>query len=281
MSWPGVDVVDGVPVVINSRPGRGRQRHASDHPHQQMYLMPAAGFGGGRSNSISGPRPNQIFINNTQWEDRSPSRDRRRSHGRSPYDEDDWDERAHSPRRHRSRSTERSSHSRRHSSHYDLETERKMKKLEELERKEEEEAARERAKQEIIIAEAKAAKKRKEEEQIRKAAVEEYERKKHEDKMKEQKKKEEEEKVFRKKLKEMYLSQGYSEESIDIMIEDGEKKKHHHHRNSHDGALVPVTKVTDVKVMDLRRPTYIKVHRKHLSPETLDAYNMPWEWDEV
>ncbi|KAI4164775.1 MAG: hypothetical protein LQ342_001750 [Letrouitia transgressa] len=248
-----------------------------------MYLMPGAGFGAGRSNSMSGPRPNQIVFNNNQWEDRSPSRDRRRSHGRSPF-EDDWDERAHSPRRHRSRSRERSRDSRRYSPHYDLETERKMKKLEELERKEEEEAARERAKQEIIIAEAKAAKRRKEEEQIRKAAVEEYEREKHEKKMKEQKKKEEEEKAFRKRLKEMYLSQGYSEDSIDIMIEEGEKKKHHHHRNSHsdnDGALVPVTKITDVKVMDLRRPTFIKVHRKHLSPETLDAYNLPWEWDDV
>ncbi|KAI4214613.1 MAG: hypothetical protein LQ351_003030 [Letrouitia transgressa] len=250
-----------------------------------MYLVPG-GYGVGRSNSMSGPRPNQIVINNSQWEDRSPSRERRRSHGRRSFDDDDWDERAHSPRRYRSRSRERSRDSRRHSPHYDIETERKMKKLQELERKEEEEAARERAKQEIIIAEAKAAKKKKEEEQIRKAAVEEYERKKHDDKMKEQKKKEDEEKFFRKKLKEMYLSQGYAEDSIDIMIEEGEKKKHHHHHHGsshseHDGALVPVTKITDVKVMDLRRPTFIKVHRKHLSPETLDAYDLPWEWDDV
>ncbi|KAL8733474.1 MAG: hypothetical protein Q9166_002100 [cf. Caloplaca sp. 2 TL-2023] len=27
------------------------------------------------------------------------------------------------------------------------------------------------------------------------------------------------------------------------------------------------------------RPTYIKVHRKHLAPETLDAYELPWEWE--
>jgi len=31
----------------------------------------------------------------------------------------------------------------------------------------------------------------------------------------------------------------------------------------------------------LTQPTYIKVHRKHLSPDTLDAYNLPWEWDDV
>ena len=27
------------------------------------------------------------------------------------------------------------------------------------------------------------------------------------------------------------------------------------------------------------RPTYIKVHRDHLEPTTLNAYNLPWEWD--
>lgn len=35
------------------------------------------------------------------------------------------------------------------------------------------------------------------------------------------------------------------------------------------------------KVVNLSRPTYIKVHRKYLSPDTLDAYQLPWEWDHV
>ena len=30
-----------------------------------------------------------------------------------------------------------------------------------------------------------------------------------------------------------------------------------------------------------RRPTYIKAHTKHLEPETLDAFKLPWEYDEV
>lgn len=30
----------------------------------------------------------------------------------------------------------------------------------------------------------------------------------------------------------------------------------------------------------LGRPTYIKVHRKHLSPITLDEYGLPWEFDD-
>ena len=33
--------------------------------------------------------------------------------------------------------------------------------------------------------------------------------------------------------------------------------------------------------VDLSRPTYMKVHQKHLSPETLDVYQLRWEWDDV
>lgn len=28
-------------------------------------------------------------------------------------------------------------------------------------------------------------------------------------------------------------------------------------------------------------PIYIKLHRKHLSPDALDLHQLPWEWDEV
>ena len=37
----------------------------------------------------------------------------------------------------------------------------------------------------------------------------------------------------------------------------------------------------EIETVDLVRPTYIKVHRRHISPDTLDAYNLPWEWDQV
>ena len=29
------------------------------------------------------------------------------------------------------------------------------------------------------------------------------------------------------------------------------------------------------------RPSFLKVHRKHLDPETLNTYELPWKWDEV
>ena len=35
------------------------------------------------------------------------------------------------------------------------------------------------------------------------------------------------------------------------------------------------------KIVDLTRPTYTKIHRKYISPDTLEIYEMPWEWDDV
>ncbi|KAL8970662.1 MAG: hypothetical protein Q9183_001410 [Haloplaca sp. 2 TL-2023] len=327
MEWPGYDAYNNPPVMVGGRPARGRPRHGSDFPRQTMYftdangmLIPQGAGVMGRSNSVSGGRPPQVIINNTQLDELSPPHTSR-SRRTSGYDDDSWDERAHSPHRHRHQSRDRSrrrsrdhsrqrsrdrSHDRRrhsHSHHYDhesrspspywdYETERKMKKLEELERKEEEEAARERAKQEMIIADAKKAAKKKEEEDFKKRVLEEAEREKYEKQMKEKKKKEEEDKTFKARLKEMYLAQGYSEESIEIMINDHEKKKQGHvspnqhsphalgghAHGGHDGAMVRVNEPP--KVVDLNRPTYIKVHRKYLSPDTLDAYDLPWEWDD-
>ncbi|KAL9035654.1 MAG: hypothetical protein Q9214_006481 [Letrouitia sp. 1 TL-2023] len=140
-----------------------------------------------------------------------------------------------------------------------------MKKLRELERVEEEEAARERARRVI-------------DEHRRKVMLEEYNRERHEYHIKE------EDKLFRKNLKEMYLSQGYAEDNIDVMIEeDEERRKHHYHINNYSNderVPIPTTKYTNAEAIDFHKPTYIRVQRKYLSPETLDAYGIPWEWDE-
>ena len=62
----------------------------------------------------------------------------------------------------------------------------------------------------------------------------------------------------REHLKTTLVSAGYSEEIIkDTMKLDCER------------------------VMSLSQPIYVKAHRKHLSPETLDMYELPWEWDQV
>ncbi|KAL9596662.1 MAG: hypothetical protein Q9219_005657 [cf. Caloplaca sp. 3 TL-2023] len=40
------------------------------------------------------------------------------------------------------------------------------------------------------------------------------------------------------------------------------------------------SRISQTKSTESGKPTYIKVHRKHMSPETLEAYELPWEIDE-
>ena len=283
--WPGAE---GYPVVMNSRYDR-RGRLGSDYlpQRQTVYyqdgnglLVPAGGaIGGGlhRSHSASAPRrPAQIVINNAQYEDRSLSRsprghshNRKGSHGHDRrYDdsEDEYHERAYSPRRRRRPS--RGHESRSPSPYYDYELEKKMKKLEELEEKEKEDLAREKYEEELLLKEAKKAKKKKEEEEMKKKAIEEYHIKELEERAKKEKEKKEADEEFRERVKKTFGQAGYDDEYIEKILKKGEKGKGHGHGK-------------EIKIKDLTRPTYIKVHQKHVSPETLDEYNLPWGWDEV
>ena len=278
---------EGYPVVVNTRYDRDRGRLGSDYlPQRQAgyyrdgngLLIPAgAAMGGGLHRSHSAARrPAQIVINNAQYEDRSVSRslrghshNRRSSHGHDRrYDdsEDEYRERAYSP--HRRRRHSRTHDSRSPSPYYDYELEKKMKKLEELEEKEKEDIAREKYEEELLLKEAKKAKKKKEEEELKKKAIEEYHVKQLEEKAKEDKAKKEADAEFKERVKKAFGQAGYDEESIEEILKKGEKGKEHGHGK-------------EIKIKDLTRPTYIKVHRKHLSPETLDEYKLPWEWDEV
>lgn len=332
MNWPGDDVINGVPVVLTGRPGRLRNRHGSEHMNRQTVfvqdhnglLIPAAALGPGglqRSTSVSGHgrrSPTQIIINNSQREDHSPVQaPRRRSvHHEPRFEDDDWDDRAHSPprreRERRQRSRVRHRHerheSRSPSPYFDLDMERKLRKLEDLEKKEEEARQRKRYEEELLVKDAEKAARKKREEELTKAAIAEYNLKQREKEAKEKKEKddliaeynlkqkekeakekkekdaliaeynakqkekaekekkekEEAEKAFRERVKATFGKAGYSDKSIERILE---KEK-----GGNSGQM---------KIMDLTRPTYIKVHRKHLSPDTLDAYDLPWEWDDV
>lgn len=279
------------PVILNGhfvRPGRQRERLCTDYNdrRQPMYyqdpnglLVPAgpAGIGRpGRSASVSDPRrPSQIVINNVDSHSPQPSprrHHRHSSHGHDyrydDYSDDSFEDRARSPRRHRRHSRHHRSSTRSPSPFYDLEYERKMKKLSELEKKEEEEAAREKYEEEQLLKEAKKAKKKKEEEELKKKAVEEYNIKQLEEKAKKDKQQKEADEEFKKRVKKTFGSAGYDEEDIEKILKRGGKEKEHGgHKQK--------------QIMDLSRPTYIKVHRKHLDPITLDEYELPWEWDEV
>ena len=139
-----------------------------------------------------------------------------------------------------------------------------MRRLDELEQKEKDEAARQRFEEERIIEEAKRAKEAKELDALKQHAIEEHNAKVLEEKMKEKQRKEEEDKAFQERMRTTMIKAGYSEDTIEKTLKGKEEKGG---RNT--------------KGMELTRPTYIKVHRKHLSPDTLDLYDLPWEWDEV
>lgn len=72
-------------------------------------------------------------------------------------------------------------------------------------------------------------------------------------------------KAFRERVRRDFSTAGSDEANIAKVLDHVGKGREHYQR----------------KPMDLARPTYIKVHRKHLSPDTLDVYEIPWEWCDI
>ena len=144
------------------------------------------------------------------------------------------------------------------------ELDKKLKKLRDLERKEEEEERRRKFAAEDALKKAQEEAKKKKEEDLKKAAIEEHNRKKAEKEAKEKKEKEAADKLFKERVKATFGPLGYSPEKIEKILEK--------ESNPNAGPK---------KLLEFSRPTYIKVHRKYLSPDTLDAYDLPWEIDEV
>ncbi|KAJ5606137.1 hypothetical protein N7510_008918 [Penicillium lagena] len=127
-------------------------------------------------------------------------------------------------------------------------------KLKEIAKMKEEEEERERVKKELKDEEArkalKEAEKKKEELAMKKAAIEEWKLEQERKKLKEKEEADKRDKEFRERLKDL----GYTDEQIEDML--NKKKK-----------------------PEEREEKWIRVHRKHLMPETLMAYQLPWEWD--
>ena len=294
------------PVILNShqvRPGQRRGRLASEHVdrHPQMYyqdgnglLVPAAagGLGRMRASSVTAPqRPAQIVINN-EFDNHSPQgsprRPKRYSHGHDyhyeDYSDDSFDDRAYSPHRHRTHSRRPSRHHRSPTrspspnNYYKYENEGLKARLEDVERrehaKEEEKRARERWEEEQLIEEARRVKKKKDEEAFKKKVIEENKIKEMEERVKEVEAKKKADEEYKKRVRKDMEKAGYDEEEIEKILK-GKERAHHggHGGHGHGGH--------GEMVMDLARPTYIRVQRKHLSPETLDIYNLPWDRDEV
>ena len=243
-------------------------------PRQPVYyagpdgqlLVPASG-GVQRSSSVSGQRPPHINIYNdyaASWDDHSGRRPSS-AHGSLYYDEvEDRVYRAGPRVRRPSASPSRE---------LDPETKEKLKQYDDLKKKEEEKAQQKRIEEKLLMdrikREAELAEREKEEKELKKKAIEEYKLKEEEERIKKQKEKEREDEEFRERMRKTLWANGYSAEQIDRMMKKAEKKSDGDSSGRSTTALV------------LNRPTYIKVHRKHLDPETLDVYQLPWEWDDV
>ena len=94
--------------------------------------------------------------------------------------------------------------------------------------------------------------------------LEEAQREEDAKKAREMRQKKEEDRKFAEKFIAQLLSLGYTEERARAMLE--------RRRGKDQG---------ESTTMDLSKPTWIRVHRKHLAIETLEFYSLPWEWDDV
>lgn len=295
MAWPGNDIqFSGQPVVLPSHPIRQRVRYRAEDRNAYFQadnglLVPARQH---RSASVGHDRQSPIQISIATKIEHSPTRGSRRP---SPHKSAAFEDEYESPPRHRrrsrprersryrerSRSSDRStSRDRsRHRGHRrkartpspsksDIEKrvklEERMHKLTIMEQKEEEEKRRHQYEQDRLLMEAAQAEHKKREDQMKKLAIEEYNLEQAKKAAKAKEDKEKEEKAFRERVKTTFAAAGYSENSIEQILQK-------------DGTGMEVQK----KMVNLKRPTYIKVNRKHLSPDTLDAYSLPWEWDDV
>jgi hypothetical protein len=105
----------------------------------------------------------------------------------------------------------------------------------------------------------------KKEKELQKEYVEKWKRDEAEKKEKAKREKEEEDRKFEERFKIQFMQAGYTEAQAEAVLR---KKKAEVEK-----------KAQNVLAIDLSRPTWIKVKRKWLLPETLDHYYLPWEWD--
>ncbi|PTU18346.1 hypothetical protein P175DRAFT_0443631 [Aspergillus ochraceoroseus IBT 24754] len=168
-------------------------------------------------------------------------------------------------------------------------------KLQELQRKIEEEEKREKIKKEIRDEEIR--KKLEDQERLEKekamkaAAVEEWKLAEQKRILKELEEKAKKEKEFKDRLR---IDLGYTEEEIEAIInkkhgKDKEKEKKdkddENKEEDHKATWIKVRRIPNYwtvvfKYVFVLTTTRIQVHRKHLLPDTLIAYQLPWAWDE-
>ena len=253
-----------------SRPARFRRRMVSDdysraplfYNTQAGLMMPEPGGGLHRSRSTghraTGAAAVPNIYNAVIHEEEGPR-------GRRPVsyvDDERWDHLEHSPFREHSRHRVQAI-SRDPSPFYnwqsELEREQMRKELEQLRKEKTREEEEDRIKKEMMLEMALKEKKAREEEakrkEIEKQAIVEFKRKELEEKEKKKKEEEKREKEYRERLQK---DLGLSETQVSRIV-----------KNDSQNAV------------DLKRTTYTKIARRHVSIETLRVYGMPFKVDDV
>ncbi|GIZ40679.1 hypothetical protein CKM354_000400700 [Cercospora kikuchii] len=125
----------------------------------------------------------------------------------------------------------------------------------------------------------------KEEEEKQKREWEEFERKRKEKEEKEKKKKADEEKAFQEQMRERLRALGYTEQTIDIMVDKEKTKNFQQEVNarprSQDRRTTRTTTQQTLVAWDppARAPVYPKVHKDYIELKTLEYYQLPWHYD--
>jgi len=123
------------------------------------------------------------------------------------------------------------------------------------------------------LEELKQEKEKRDEDERMKAALKEYQAKEAAAAAKKKKEKEEDEERAREKMRDMLRANGYTEEEIDRILEKAGKKSEHSHSHTYTHTE------TTTKVLAKVPPTYMKIKREYIEPDTLDVYQLPWEFD--
>ena len=251
-------------IVINatrSRHGSPRGRRRDDEVYVAESLLAVPEAGRHHRSASTGAAPQPQFVN-VMVQDRSPER------GHSHERRRDWgsgsatSEEEIRYREHQRRASKRKS---------DLDEELilKLDKLRSLEHEKEERERKELLKREVERERIREAyereQKEKKEKEMQREYVEKWKREEAEKREKARREKEEEDAKFEARFKIQFMQAGYTEEQAEAVLK---KKK-----------IEKEKKQQNTLAIDLSRPTWIKVKRKWLLPETLDHYYLPWEWD--
>lgn len=271
------DSSDDGDVVIIDRP-RSRVRHGSSiaaYDVPERYGPPALLEGNNYlapdllsvhgSSDRGRQRSSSVNINiDPHHHSRGPSHDRRRERSRgrrtstsSSSSEEDigyGDHTYHHHHRYSSRADSKT----------DPELAVKLAKLKILEEEERKRQEQKRVKEEIERAKFQEAYDLAQKKKREKELLEEAQREEDAKMAQEMKQKKEEDRKFAEKFIAQLLSLGYTEEQARAMLQ--------RRRDKDQGESM---------IMDLSKPTWIRVHRKYLAIETLEFYSLPWEWDEV